>query len=207
VKRIGMGTFVTLLVLGLVSAIGVTTASAAPAQDGGVIVCVPPVSSDYPPVPGSTALEPLTLTRGHFTPGGTVNNSIDIDGARTGVYCGRGFSTEFRLPNTTANAAGRLHYEGFAVPADFELNAMHHIDIYKLSVKVGNFDFCVDKKGDIAPVSVCKAAASKPDKPAGNLPKTGNDHLMDLLRAALVILGVGGGALYLRRRQVAARPA
>jgi LPXTG-motif cell wall-anchored protein len=202
VKRIGKGTVVTLLVLGLVSALGVATpAGAAPAQDGGVIVCVPPPNADYPPTPGSAALEPLTLLRGHFDPGAT--GTLDIGGASDGVYCGRGFSTEFRLPNATADSTGTLRYRGFAVPADFELNAMHHIDIYKLSTKVGNFDFCVDTKGDIAPTSVCKAAAAKPDK----LPKTGTDHLMDLLRAALLILGVGGGALYLRRRQLSARPA
>lgn len=197
-----MGTVVTLLVFGLVSALGLAPSSAAPAQDG--LQCVVPPDADYPPTPGSVGIEPLVLTSGHFNPGQTAGNSVIIDGAREGVYCGQGFSTPFFLPNAQANSAGRLSYSNFAVPADFQLNAMHHIDIYKLKVKVGNFDFCVDKKGDIAPTSVCKTALASKD---GKLPRTGVDQLMALLRAALVALGVGGGALYLRRRRLASRPA
>ena len=195
-----MGTVVTLLVFGLVSALGVSTSSAAPSQDG--LQCVVPPASDYPPTPGSVGFEPLVLTSGHFNPGSSQGNLVIIDGARDGVYCGQGFSTPFSLPNATSTG-GRLTYNSFAVPADFQLNAMHHIDIYKLRVKVGNFDFCVDKKGDIAPTSVCKALANKD----GKLPRTGVDQLMALLRVALVALGVGGGALYLRRRRLASRPA
>ena len=78
---------------------------------------------------------------------------------------------------------------------------MHHLDIYKLQVKVGNFDFCVDKKGDIAPTSVCKCGvAAKP----GKLARTGTDHLLDIVRIAVLVLGLGAGAHYLRRRQASA---
>ena len=194
-KRIGMGAAAALLVLGLVSTLA-PGASAAPASTSLAISCLPGSGPDYPPLPAPSGIEPLTLLGGHFTPGGT--GSADIGGATTGVYCGSGFSTPFLLPNMTATN-GKLAYRGFAVPADFELNAMHHLDIYKLQVKVGNFDFCVDKKGDIAPTSVCKAAAvaAKP----GKLPRTGTDHLLDIVRIAVLLLGLGAGAHYLRRRQ------
>lgn len=190
-----MGTAVALLVLALVPALGVGVAGAAPVQETPEH-CLPGSSIDYPATPGATALEPLRLDGGHFTPGGT--GWIDISGAREGIYCGIAYSTPILLPNMRAQA-GKLMYRNFAVPADFELNAMHHIDIYKLQVKVGNFDFCVDRKGDIAPTSACKATAVA-GKP-GKLARTGQDHLMELVRIAILVIGLGAGALYLRRRQ------
>jgi hypothetical protein len=198
VKRIGMGTAVALLVLGLVSTLA-PGANAAPATTSLAVSCLPGSGPDYPALPAPTGLEPLTLLAGHFTPGGT--GTVDIGGAGAGVYCGQGFSTPFLLPNLTPTG-GKLAYRGFAVPADFELGAMHHLDIYKLQVKVGNFDFCVDKKGDIAPTSVCKSVAAKP----GKLARTGTDHLLDIVRIAVLVLGLGAGAHYLRRRRQA-RPA
>jgi hypothetical protein len=193
VKRIGMGTAVALLVLGLATTFA-PGAGAAPASASLAISCLPGSGPDYPALPAPTGLEPLTLLAGHFTPGGT--GSVDIGGAGAGVYCGSGFSTPFLLPNMSATN-GKLAYRGFAVPADFELGAMHHLDIYKLQVKVGNFDFCVDKKGDIAATSVCKSVAAKP----GKLARTGTDRLLDIVRIAVLALGVGAGAHYLRRRQ------
>ncbi len=192
-KRIGMSTAVALLAFGLV-AMFAPGASAAPASTSLAVSCLPGSGPDYPALPAPSGLEPLRLLAGHFTPGAT--GRIDIDGATTGVYCGVGYSTPFLLPNMTATN-GKLAWRGFVVPADFELNAMHHLDIYKLQVKVGNFDFCVDKKGDIAPTSVCKSVAAKP----GKLARTGTDHLLDIVRIAVLVLGVGAGAHYLRRRQ------
>jgi hypothetical protein len=178
-----------------VLALQANPADAAPSQD--TSACFPGSDPDYPPTGPDVQIEAsLVLQVGHFVPG--ASSHIEIGGATEGEYCGLGFSTEFVLPAKAPNAQGKLIYDVIA-PADFELGAMHHIDVYKRQVKVGNFDFCVDKKGDLAPVSACNAG-QKPGK--GNLPKTGANHLADLVRLALVLIGVGGGVYYVRRRQL-----
>jgi hypothetical protein len=202
VKRISKAACVALLVLGLVSTLGTEIASAAPSQDTPQAQldaeCFPGTTNDYPPNPGDTNIEPaLALGPGHFDPGGRGRFTV-LNGVADNVYCGVAFSTPIRLPATRANAQGTLSYD-VAVPADFELNAMHHIDIYRRHTKVGNFDFCVNKKGDISPTSACQAGA----KDRSSLPKTGTDRLLDALRAGLVALGLGATALYLRRRRLA----
>jgi hypothetical protein len=204
VKRISTAACVALLVLGLASTLAVDVASAAPQQETPTqaaldAACFPPATNDYPPNPGDSNIDPkLALGQGHFDPGGRGEFDV-LNGVPGDVYCGVAFSTPIRLPATAANARGTLNYN-VAVPADFELNAMHHIDVYRRHVKVGNFDFCVNKKGDISPTSACQTGA-KTD--GGRLPKTGADHLMDVVRAALVALGLGATALYLRRRRLA----
>jgi hypothetical protein len=188
-----------LLGLIVMQATPATAAPSAPNPDA----CFPGSDVDYPPTgPAVQILASLRLLEGHFVPGG--GSHVLIGGATPGKYCGLAFSTEFVLPLITADPQGFLRYDGVPTPADFELLAMHHIDIYKNQVKVGNFDFCVDAKGDLAPTSVCSAsnASKATQKAKGALPKTGTNHLMDLLRIALVLIGVGGGLRYLRRRQL-----
>jgi hypothetical protein len=211
VKRISTAACVALLVLGLVSTLGVDLAAAATAQDPNQpaldAACFPPASVDYPPSGGDTNIDPrLQLGPGHFDPGGRGHFTV-LHGVPGDVYCGVAFSTPIRLPATRADAQGTLTYD-VAVPADFELNAMHHVDIYRRHVKVGNFDFCVNKKGDISPTSACGSGGKTVASNAGgNLPKTGANHLLDLIRAAIVALGIGAAALYLRRRRLATRTA
>jgi LPXTG-motif cell wall-anchored protein len=172
-----------------------SAAPSAPSQDAG---CFPGSDPDYPPTGPAVQIEAsLQLVSGHFVPGG--GSDILIVGATGGTYCGLGYSTVFTLPFNQPDAQGRLVYDDVPTPADFELGAMHHIDVFKNQVKVGNFDFCVDKKGDLAPTSACNPA-QKPGK--GSLPKTGANHLADLVRLALVLIGVGGGLYYVRRRQL-----
>jgi LPXTG-motif cell wall-anchored protein len=195
VKPIGVRTCLALLVLGLASVLFGSTASAAPAQ-ANPDACFPGSDPDYPPTGGSVQLEAsLRLDAGHFVPGGSSH--IVISGATGGSYCGQGFSTPFILPAKDPDAQGRLIYD-VATPADFELGEMHHIDVFKQQVKVGNFDFCVNKKGDLAPDAACHAAAGK-----GKLAKTGADRALDIVKVGGVVLAIGVGALYLRRRRLA----
>ena len=152
-KRISTGARIPLLLLALVAMLlgGLATnASAAPAQDSNA--CFPGTDPDYPPVGPSVQIDlNLTLLVGQFNPG--ASGHIEIGGAQPNVnYCGVAFSTPITLPAKQANAQGKLIYD-IAVPADFELGAMHHIDVYKQQVKVGNFDFCVNKSGALAPNS------------------------------------------------------
>jgi hypothetical protein len=197
-----------------VLALQATPASAAPAQAGpNPHACFPGSDADYPPDgPAVQIMASLVLLEGHFVPGG--GSDILIGGATPGEYCGLAFSTEFILPLNTADAQGFLRYNDVPTPPDFEFLAMHHIDVFKRQVKVGNFDFCVDAKGDLAPTSVCNAA-DKPGKNTntggsnanrGALPKTGTNHLADLIRVALVLIGVGFAVRYVRRRRVQQQP-
>lgn len=199
-KCISKGARTLLLGLGLAAMMvgGLTsTASAAPAQDS--TVCFPGSDADYPPTGPSVAIEvSLRLLSGHFIPGGAGH--IEIAGAisDTDGYCGITYSAPIVLPAKQPNAQGQLIYD-IAVPSDFELNAMHHIDVFKRQVKVGNFDFCVNKSGDVAPTSQCVARPAKP--PAGNLARTGTNHVTDLVRFGVVLVGLGGAALFVRRRR------
>jgi hypothetical protein len=177
----------------------------------------------------------LTLDLGHYDPGGA--GGITISGAIPGFeYCGVTFSAPIVLPAQNASAAGKLVWSGLAVPADFQLNALHHIDVYHQKTKVGNFDFCVKSDGSIGPTSACKPTSVTTAPPGGttggttggstgattagtstgggavagsggNLARTGLDHLLDVLRVALIALALGAAALYGRRRMQANRAA
>lgn len=196
-KRISTSACVALIVVSLLGAVNASSAGAAPAQtDPGSSACFPGSDPDYPPTGPTVRIEgSLQLVSAHFVPG--ARGQIVLAGAVPGDrYCGTTFSTPITLPAKAADAQGRLSYD-IAVPANFELLEMHHIDVFKEQVKVGNFDFCVDKQGDLAPTSVCKPKT----KAGGNLAKTGNDHLMVALRAGLVVLALGLGVLYVRRRR------
>jgi hypothetical protein len=199
-RRALSAAIIAVTALAAVLALQVAPTGAAPAQ-ADPDACFPGSDPDYPPTGADVQIEAsLRLEVGHFVPGGSSH--IEISGATGGGYCGQGFSTPFILPAKDPNAQGRLIYD-VATPADFELGAMHHIDLFKEQVKVGNFDFCVNKKGDLAPDAACHAA--KPGK--GNLAKTGTNHLADLVRIALVLLAAGGAMYYVRRRQLQHRRA
>jgi hypothetical protein len=197
VNRISRGTTLAVLALALVTAVlWAPSAGASTAQQGpNPNACFPNSDPDYPPTgPSVQIVASLRLVGGHFVPGGT--GTVDLAGAAANAtLCGTAFSTPITLPAKAADANGNIHYE-IAVPADFELGAPHHIDVFQQQVKVGNFDFCVDKKGDIAPNSACAAAP----KAKGPLARTGSNHALDIVRIAGIVICLGAGALYLRRR-------
>jgi LPXTG-motif cell wall-anchored protein len=153
---------------------------------------------------GASSLEaPLSLTSGTFQPGGT--GEVHVSGAQPGkTYNGivSGASPISLLPQA-ATAAGHLNYS-FAVPASFEIGVVHNITLYRDGVRVGNFDFCVVKPGTMAPTtSTCTDVAAA----GGGLPKTGTNHLPQLVLAGLVALATGASALYARKRLHADRVA
>jgi LPXTG-motif cell wall-anchored protein len=192
VKRLSAG-FVALFVALTTFLVLAPRASAAPAQDSQE-ACFPGDPIDYPPSAPGTEIElSLALVNGHFDPG--ASGVIGVTGAVPGLsYCGIVFSTPIVLQPQVASGTGGLSYIRFAVPADFQLNAMHHLDLYRQRKLVGAFDFCVKGDGDIGPTTAC--AAGK-----GKLPRTGVDHLMVLLRWAALALGLGAFFTYLRRRR------
>lgn len=198
-RRTFAAALVALLALGTFTLVGSAPAAAAPAQDS--TACFPGTDPDYPPTGPSVRIEgSLTLESGTFVPGGS--GRIVIAGATPGgTYCGVTFSTPIVLPAKQANAQGRLVYD-LAVPRDFELGAMHHIDVFRQQVKVGNFDFCVARDGRIAPNAACATKAGT--KTAGPLARTGADGALDIARIGLIALALGAGALYLRRRRTLA---
>jgi hypothetical protein len=231
VKRISMAAIALLvLAVGAVWAPGI--AGAAP-QDA-TTDCLPGDTSAYPPETPAVNIDlNLKLDFGHYDPGGA--GLADVSGGIPGeVYCGINYSAPIVLPAQNASAAGKLTWGGLAVPADFQLNAMHHIDVYHLKTKVGNFDFCVTKTGDIGPASLCKptSVTTPPGGTTGgttggstgattagstggtavagsggSLARTGLDHLIDVMRIALIALTLGAAALYGRRRVRAGRTA
>lgn len=197
-KRIVAGAFLALFSLTLFSVVAPTTSGAAPKQD---LSCLPDGGDDYPPTTSTNTLESLVLVSGQFNPGG--RGQVNIEGAVTGdFYCGTAFSTPIALPTRQATAGGKLNYD-VAVPADFELNAMHHIDMFKGSSQVGAFDFCVGTSGAIVQMSSCRKVSAD----GGDLPNTGTNHIWEIIRIALMLLAIAAVALYARRRVQASRTA
>lgn len=199
-KRLVAGTCIAVLALGVCIGFAPLTAGAAPKPP--LVSCFPGSDADYPPTGNAVQLEEgLGIFQGHFSKSSNVGNLI-IEGADPGgIYCGTLYSTPVNLPAQAATPQGTINYTSINIPADFAFNAMHHLDIFRSQVQVGSFDFCVTSAGDIGPASLCakKAVAS-----SGNLPRTGTNHLMDLIRVAALILGIGAAALYSRRRLRAA---
>lgn len=189
---------ILLVACAVVSLVQTAPAGAAPAQ--ATATCFPGSNPSYPPTGGAVRIESsLRLVSGQFNVG--ASGTIVITGAGAGArYCGTTFSTPISLPATVADATGALRWT-IPVPNSFELNAPHHIDVFREQVQVGSFDFCVNKTGAIAPLGTCGTVdrTSKVLATSGGLPKTGT-NVMDLVRIALMVLAVGAGALYLRRR-------
>ena len=166
--------------------------------------CQATVTTAYPPSGGSDTLEALTLDGGHLPPG-TNSGTATVSGGIPGLtYCGKMFSQTFAVPNKTADASGKLVYTQIAVPTGFELNAAHHLDLYRAGRLVGSFDYCVNGNADIVSLK-SKTCTSATAANSGSLPKTGFDRFWEILRVALVALAVGVLALYGRRRFEAQR--
>jgi hypothetical protein len=199
VKRLAAGTCVALLAMGMCIGMAPVAANAAPKPPAES--CFPGSDIDYPPAGNAVDLEEgLGVFSGHFAKPSNLGNLI-IEGADpAGIYCGTLYSAPVNLPAQSATAAGTINYTPITVPADFAFNAMHHLDIFRSQVQVGSFDFCVTTAGDIGPASLCAKKPVTGGNTGGNLPKTGTNHLMDILRAAAIALGLGAAALYSRRR-------
>jgi hypothetical protein len=197
VRRIIISVVALMAFIGVGFGVMAAPAGARPAQATDA-ACFPTDASAYPPVGPKVQIEVgLHLVSGHFVPGGT--GVLVVGGATAGTaYCGFLFSTPVVLSRLMSDAQGLLSYSQ-AIPADFALNAMHHVDIYRQQIQVGSFDFCVNKAGDLAPTSECDAARSV----SASLPRTGLAWLLDALKVAALLLALGAALLYMRRRRIA----
>jgi hypothetical protein len=142
---------------------GATLGIGLPALTDGVeaqTVCLPSTPSTYAPTPPSSEPEPnLQLDDGFFDPAASGN--IAVEGAVIGLeYCAIVYSAPINLGNRIAQAPnGRLEW-GMSVPADFELNAIHRLEVYRQGLLKGAFNFCVNLQGNLAPVSACSSTGS-----------------------------------------------
>ena len=199
-KRICMGA-IALLVLAI-AAVGMSAAPASASTDGVPFANCSGVTGNT--AAGAAQLEPgLSLTSGSFSPGKT--GEVHVAGAQPGLtYNGIvSGATPISLLAQAATAAGHLNY-AFAVPANFEVGTVHNITLYRSGVRVGNFDFCVVKPGNMAPTtSTCTDVAGA----GGNLAKTGVDHIKQLALWGAVALATGASALYARKRLHTTPPA
>ncbi len=165
--------------------------------------CFPATGGDYPPSGVVVAIEVnLDLEGGALSPtvSITADGRLELTGAEPGVtYCGILFSDPITLAPTVAGPDGTLVFNT-DVPADFELNAAHHLDVYREGRLVGAFDFCVTKSGNITSLTdkVCQTDGTTGK---GRLARTGVDRLFDTLKIAALLLVAGAAFLYLRRRR------
>ncbi len=181
-----------------------TMLETASAQDA----CFPPTASSYPPQAPEGEAEPgLRLTGGLLLNGDP--GTLTVSGAVGGIeYCAILLSTPINLGTKVATAQGVLSW-GLNVPSDFQLNALHHLDVYRQGRLVGAFDFCVNLQGRLAEVQTCSSSVLGKNNTntgaAGSkaLPRTGMDRLFEILRVAAAALAVGVLLLYLRRRRAA----
>jgi hypothetical protein len=192
------------------------TANPAGAQDPqSDPACQNTTTSAYPPQGGGDQLEALTLDGGHLPPGSSLGTMTVSGGVAGLTYCGRMFSATFAIPNKSANAQGKLVYTNLAIPTGFELNAAHHLDVFRSGRLVGSFDYCVNGNADVVALksSSCATAVAGSSGSrsnagsSGTLPHTGFDRFWQMLRVALVALAIGALALYSRRRLAAERTA
>ena len=192
--------------------------TAAQAQAAPSTCFPPPANGDYPPE--GPSIEPalkLSLSDGFLLPSHT-DGHLEVTGAIAGLtYCGTLFSVPVTMPLTVASSAGVIDFRGFTVPADFQLNVTHQLDVYRQQHLVGQFQFCVNTSGHLveAGSATCKGASStgggsNATKPpgsgsgsGGSLPHTGWDHMMEVLKAAALALALGAFFMYLRRRRAA----
>lgn len=108
---------------------------------------------------------------------------------------------------------GTATWSGFTVPSDFELDAPHRFDVYRLGTLVGSLPFCARTSGPqqgtaVELTSSCEKGASRipqtlgsKAKPSGNLAYTGFDLMLDLLKAAAVVLALGAILRYAARKR------
>ena len=149
---------------------------------------VPPV---YPPRP------PIVVLDGQLPPRGI--GFLNVGGASPHQSFPAVINSHSRIAVTAASDGdGNLHYNGFTVPADFELNATHRI-----TWEDGSFlTFCVDGAGIV--ISCGALSIQTAPTQTGNLVRTGSDTIEIGVRAGVAL--VGGGALFLlwRRRRLVA---
>ena len=172
--------------------------------------CFPPgVQGDYPPAqPGIEHNLSLSLAAGFLKPGATAVDRLVVLNAHPGRdYCGILLSTPVNLGVRTARDDGVIDFNNITLPSDFQLNAVHHLDVYRAGSLVGAFDFCVTTEGKLtSPSASCHgntAVAGVKDTGRGSLARTGLARLADLLKAAGVAFAAGVLFLYLRRRRAA----
>ncbi len=221
-KRQFTTAMIAVLAIGSLIGLAPTTALAQDAASA----CFPPAANgDYPPT--SPAIEsPLLLSfaDGFLLPGRT-DGHLTVQGGQAGLtYCGTLFSAPVTLTPTVAGTDGAIHFANINVPSDFQLNVTHHLDVFRQQHLVGAYDFCVTSSGSLAapgspsctsttsPTAVAGAngtatgsgsGAALGTKAAGSLPHTGWDHLIQVLKAAALALGLGALFMYLRRRRAA----
>ena len=139
-------------------------ADAAPAQD----VPLPPECQleppTYPPTP-PPPLEPAhKVASGSFDPGGPA--TLTVTGAQSGItYCGVVYSVPFYVGQATANASGVMVFGTTSVPADFQLDVLHRLDVYRRGFLVSSTPFCVADPDDngigvVADFSQCTPVTS-----------------------------------------------
>lgn len=216
-RQLMLAVSATLAMLTLVGLTGTAHADTVPTPAAVVTAdCLPGNVSDYPPAnPEIDGNLRVRLSGGHLLPGTSGNRLVVEGGESTRVYCGMLYSTPVELGAVAADDDGTITWDGVPVPADFKLDAVHHLDVYESGSLVGAFDFCVDQQGALVSTSSCGASnvgatsattvaagtAADHGKASGALPRTGWDHLLDVLKAAAVAFALGALFLYLRRRR------
>jgi LPXTG-motif cell wall-anchored protein len=193
------------------SALVAFSPTSAGAQKAQAVPCFPGGGSgDYPP--SGPAIEPslrLDLITGLLVPS-TATGTLTVVGAIPNLtYCGTLFSTPVTLTPRASDASGVLHFDGLTIPSDFKLNSPHHLDVYRQARLVGAFDFCVNGSGHLTALNGGNCASSisgsvpTNTKPGGSLPRTGWDHLVQILKIAALVIALGVFLLYVRRRRAA----
>jgi hypothetical protein len=189
------------------TALGSTPASAAPATATQAAPATPCDPGDYPPR-GPAIESGLMITNGHLLPG-TTNGTITLSGATpAAAYTGTLFSPAVELAATAASSSGVLQFTGLRVPAGFVLAAQHHLDVYRDCTLVGQFTFCVTAQGAISAGACAAGVAGAGGKAAshGSLPKTGWDHLAEIVKIAVLAIALGVFLRYVQRRRTALLP-
>jgi LPXTG-motif cell wall-anchored protein len=110
---------------------------------------------------------------------------------------GTGASTPFALPSTPASN-GSVTFRA-TLPSDFQLNATHGITIRDdaTGITLGSGRFFVNSRGQIAGNGNGTGTGS-------GLPKTGTNHIGDLVKAGGALVALGGVVLLATKRRKAA---
>ena len=133
-RRIVIGS-VLMLCMALGSVMAVPGSAGAQDQEP---ECLPGSDPGYPPVTPGIDFEPVNLVDLELQVGNSILD-LEISGLAPGdPYCGIVYSTPIVLPTRIADAQGRIRYS-VPAPPDFELNALHHLDVYKFQKLVGAF--------------------------------------------------------------------
>ena len=127
-------------------------ALAAPAQ---AAVCD---ANAYPPT--GPQIEPglkVDGSQSNLAHGG--GGSVTLTGAASGgTYSGTVFSQAVPLPSAVADSSGFVRFQGVSVPNDFQLGAVHEIQIIRDGCLVGDFSVCVTTAGAVVAPGSCPAA-------------------------------------------------